>query len=94
MFPAPWDLLITHGGKRYALLDRYRVNEDADEVPIAIEVIDLVAGASVGTAKVQQDHASDPGKRARQPVTPKFTLSPQQPGIDLLVFPPGYFCIS
>jgi hypothetical protein len=67
VFPASWDLLVTRGGKRYALLDRYRVDEDADEVPIAIEVIDLVAGASVGTAKVKQDHASDPGKRVWRP---------------------------
>ena len=63
VFPASWDLLVTHGGKRYALIDRYRIDEGADEVPIAIEVIDLVAGAPVGTAKVKQDHASDPGKR-------------------------------
>ncbi|HEY0478969.1 MAG TPA: SEC-C domain-containing protein [Kofleriaceae bacterium] len=69
VFPASWDLLVTHGGKRYALLDRYRVDEEADEVPIAIEVIDVVAGASVGTAKVRQDHASDPGKRVWRPTT-------------------------
>jgi hypothetical protein len=68
VFPRSWDLLVTYGGKRYALVDRYRVAEDADMVPISLEVIDGGTGEPVGTAEVA-------GLRSSEQRKPPWTAS-------------------
>jgi len=69
LFPAAWDVVAGHAGKRYALIDSYRVVLAAKREPLAIEIVDLEARASIGTAEIDLAVARNPpdGPRRRPP---------------------------
>lgn len=52
LLPAAWDLITTFRGKRYALLDTYRVDREAAAKSVALEIVDLAAGETVGHAEI------------------------------------------
>jgi hypothetical protein len=60
VLPAAWDLVTVFRGRRYALIDSYRDAADADEKPMAIEIVDLTAGEAVGHAEIRA--GSDPSR--------------------------------
>lgn len=41
LFPSAWDLVVTHRGKRYAVIDSHRVAPRAKGGTIALEIVDL-----------------------------------------------------
>ncbi len=67
VLPAAWDLVTAFRGRRYALIDSYRIAADADEKPIAIEIVDLTAGEAVGHAEIRagSDPSRGPGRSWR-----------------------------
>lgn len=67
VLPAAWDLVTAFRGKRYALIDSYRIAADADENPVAIEIVDLAAGEAVGHAEIHAgtDPSRGPGRSWR-----------------------------
>jgi hypothetical protein len=65
VLPAAWDLVTRHGGRRYALIDSYRIDQRADEKPVAVELVDLEAREVVGHAEIYLDR--DP-TRTRGPM--------------------------
>ncbi len=55
MFPAAWDLVVTHRGRRYGLVDTHRVSQDAEDGPVGLEIVDLDTVELVGTAEIHLD---------------------------------------
>lgn len=68
VFPQSWDVLVTLRGRRYALIDRYLVDEGAKRAPIGIEVIDLERGEPVSAADVEFVSSTKRRERAWRPV--------------------------
>jgi hypothetical protein len=60
LFPSAWDLIVTHGEKRYAVIDSYRVAPKATGGTIALEIVDLEICEPIGTAEVDLAVARDP----------------------------------
>ncbi len=58
LLPAAWDLVTTFRGKRYALLDTYRVDREAASKGVAIEIVDLDAREPVGHAEIKLAQAT------------------------------------
>jgi len=69
VFPAAWDLVVIHRGRRYALIDSHRVALEASSGPVEIEVVDLGTREPIGTAEIDLAAARDPptGRRQVQP---------------------------
>jgi hypothetical protein len=69
LFPAAWDLVVTHRGRRYALIDSHRVAPEAKVGPIALEIVDLERREPVGTAAIDLALARNPptGRRRTRP---------------------------
>ena len=66
LFPASWDIVMLHRGRRYALIDSHHVAPEARNAPVAVEIVDLETRETVGTAEIDLAHAS-PGERRRTP---------------------------
>ena len=69
LFPASWDLVVTHRGRRYALIDSHRIGPDANDGPVTIEIVDLETREAIGTAEVDLAHARKP-PGIRRPAPP------------------------
>lgn len=69
LFPAAWDLVVRHRGRRYALIDSHRVVPEAKAGPIALEIVDLERREPIGTAEIDLALARNPpsGRRRMQP---------------------------
>ncbi len=66
LFPSAWDLVVTHRGKRYAVIDSHRVAPEATDERIALEIVDLETREPIGTAEVDLAVARDPPTARRQ----------------------------
>jgi SEC-C motif-containing protein len=69
LFPSAWDVVVRHDGRRYVVIDSYRVTPEAAAGPVGLEIVDLETGESIGAAQLRLEHARKPptGRRWAPP---------------------------
>lgn len=69
LFPAAWDVVVTHQGRRYTVIDSHRVAPEAKTGPLELEIVDLETREPIGTAAIDLSRARNP-PTGRRPALP------------------------